>query len=44
MDLSGRWSGGGWVCANLVVFWVVGRVVMGWVLLICWCFLGFVEK
>ena len=22
MDLSGLWSGGSWVCANMVVVWV----------------------
>ena len=42
VDLSGRWSDDGGGCADLVVFWMAGGVVMGWVLLICWCFLGFV--
>ena len=35
VDLSGQWSGGGGlVCANMVVVWVVGRLVVDWFLLI----------
>ena len=34
-NLSGQWSGGGGlVCANMVVVWVVGRLVVDWFLLI----------
>ena len=34
VDLSGRCSGGGWFCSDLLV-------VMGWVLSIWWWLLGF---
>lgn len=41
VDLSGQWNGGGWVCSDLAMVWVVGRVVVGWVLPIWWWMLGF---
>ena len=40
VGLSGQWSSGGWVCAKMVVVWVVGRLVVGWFLLIWWWLLG----
>ena len=40
VGLSGQRSSGGWVCANMVVVWVVGRLVVGWFLLIWWWLLG----
>ena len=43
MDLSGWWNGGGWVCFDLVVVWVVNGMVVGVVLSIWWWMLGFAE-
>ena len=43
VDLSGWWNGGGWVCFDLVVVWVVNGMVVGVVLSIWWWMLGFAE-
>ena len=30
-----------WLCANMVVVWVVGGLVVGWFFMILWWLLGF---
>ena len=30
-----------WLCANMVVIWVVGGLVVGWFFMIWWWLLGF---